>query len=278
MIPQPEKKGLFLVSTPIGNLKDITLRAIETLKTSDLILCEDTRVSIKILKNYKINKRLISYHKFNEKKKTEEIINYLLEGKVISLISDAGTPIISDPGNMLIKECIKNNIKITPIPGPSSVISSLIVSGFSDRFTFYGFLSQKKKNLIEELEYLSDLNTSIVLYFSPNKLKKNINHIKKYFNNREIVICREMTKLYEEFIRCKAEEIDKINFSDKGELTIVISEKKLNTKVFNYLKESDKKLINKMLPKKSIKDIIKFFKERKISKKIIYDYCLSIKK
>ncbi len=278
MIPQPEKKGLFLVSTPIGNLKDITLRAIETLKTSDLILCEDTRVSIKILKNYKINKRLISYHKFNEKKKTEEIINYLLEGKVISLISDAGTPIISDPGNILIKECIKNNIKITPIPGPSSVISSLIVSGFSDRFTFYGFLSQKKKNLIEELEYLSDLNTSIVLYFSPNKLKKNINHIKKYFNNREIVICREMTKLYEEFIRCNAEEIDKINFSDKGELTIVISEKKLNTKVFNYLNESDKKLINKMLPKKSIKDIIKFFKERKISKKIIYDYCLSIKK
>ena len=145
MIPQPEKKGLFLVSTPIGNLKDITLRAIETLKTSDLILCEDTRVSIKILKNYKINKRLISYHKFNEKKKTEEIINYLLEGKVISLISDAGTPIISDPGNILIKECIKNNIKITPIPGPSSAISSLTVSGFSDRFTFYGFLSQKKK-------------------------------------------------------------------------------------------------------------------------------------
>ena len=247
MIPQPEKKGLFLVSTPIGNLKDITLRAIETLKTSDLILCEDTRVSIKILKNYKINKRLISYHKFNEKKKTEEIINYLLEGKVISLISDAGTPIISDPGNILIKECIKNNIKITPIPGPSSVISSLIVSGFSDRFTFYGFLSQKKKNLIEELEYLSDLNTSIVLYFSPNKLKKNINHIKKYFKNREIVICREMTKLYEEFIRCKAEEIDKINFSDKGELTIVISEKKLNTKVFNYLNESDKKLIIKII-------------------------------
>lgn len=149
MIPQPEKKGLFLVSTPIGNLKDITLRAIETLKTSDLILCEDTRVSIKILKNYKINKRLISYHKFNEKKKTEEIINYLLEGKVISLISDAGTPIISDPGNILIKECIKNNIKITPIPGPSSVISSLIVTGFSDRFTFYGFLSQKKKILLK---------------------------------------------------------------------------------------------------------------------------------
>ena len=104
------------------------------------------------------------------KKKTEEIINYLLEGKVISLISDAGTPIISDPGNILIKECIKNNIKITPIPGPSSAISSLTVSGFSDRFTFYGFLSQKKKDLIEELEYLSDLNTSIVLYFSPNKL------------------------------------------------------------------------------------------------------------
>ena len=278
MIPQPEKKGLFLVSTPIGNLKDITLRAIEILKISDLILCEDTRVSIKILKNYKINKRLISYHKFNEKKKTDEILNYLLEGKIISLISDAGTPVISDPGNILIKECIKKNIKITPIPGPSSVISSLTVSGFSDRFTFYGFLSQKKKDLIEELEYLSNLDTSIILYFSPNKLKKNINYIKKYFNNREIVICREMTKLYEEFIRCKAEEIDNISFSNKGELTVVVSEKKIDPKVFNSLTESDKKLIDKMLPKKSIKDIIKTFNERKISKKIIYEYCLSLKK
>jgi len=278
MIPQPEKKGLFLVSTPIGNLKDITLRAIEILKISDLILCEDTRVSIKILKNYKINKRLISYHKFNEKKKTDEILNYLLEGKIISLISDAGTPVISDPGNILIKECIKKNIKITPIPGPSSVISSLTVSGFSDRFTFYGFLSQKKKDLIEELEYLSNLDTSIILYFSPNKLKKNINYIKKYFNNREIVICREMTKLYEEFIRCKAEEIGNISFSNKGELTVVVSEKKIDPKVFNYLTESDKKSIDKMLPKKSIKDIIKTFNERKISKKIIYEYCLSLKK
>jgi len=278
MIPQPEKKGLFLVSTPIGNLKDITLRAIEILKISDLILCEDTRVSIKILKNYKINKRLISYHKFNEKKKTDEILNYLLEGKIISLISDAGTPVISDPGNILIKECIKKNIKITPIPGPSSAISSLTVSGFSDRFTFYGFLSQKKKDLIEELEYLSNLDTSIILYFSPNKLKKNINYIKKYFNNREIVICREMTKLYEEFIRCKAEEIDNISFSNKGELTVVVSEKKIDPKVFNSLTESDKKLIDKMLPKKSIKDIIKTFNKRKISKKIIYEYCLSLKK
>ncbi len=278
MIPQPEKKGLFLVSTPIGNLKDITLRAIEILKISDLILCEDTRVSIKILKNYKINKRLISYHKFNEKKKTDEILNYLLEGKIISLISDAGTPVISDPGNILIKECIKKNIKITPIPGPSSAISSLTVSGFSDRFTFYGFLSQKKKDLIEELEYLSNLDTSIILYFSPNKLKKNINYIKKYFNNREIVICREMTKLYEEFIRCKAEEIGNISFSNKGELTVVVSEKKIDPKVFNYLTESDKKSIDKMLPKKSIKDIIKTFNERKISKKIIYEYCLSLKK
>ena len=202
----------------------------------------------------------------------------MLEGKIISLISDAGTPVISDPGNILIKECIKKNIKITPIPGPSSVISSLTVSGFSDRFTFYGFLSQKKKDLIEELEYLSNLDTSIILYFSPNKLKKNINYIKKYFNNREIVICREMTKLYEEFIRCKAEEIGNISFSNKGELTVVVSEKKIDPKVFNYLTESDKKLIDKMLPKKSIKDIIKTFNERKISKKIIYEYCLSLKK
>ena len=278
MIPQPEKKGLFLVSTPIGNLKDITLRALEILKISDLILCEDTRISIKMLKKYELNKKLISYHKFNEKKKTKEAINYLLNGKTISLISDAGTPIISDPGRILIKECIKNKIKITPIPGPSSVLSSLTVSGFSDRFTFFGFLSEKEKKCIEEMEYLSNLDTSIVLFFSPNKLKKKVNILKKYFKNREIVICREMTKIHEEFIRCKIDQIDKINFSKKGELTLVISEKKINTILFNSLNESDKELINKMIIKKSIKDIIEYFSERKISKKIIYDYCLSVKK
>ena len=276
MIPQSEKKGLYLVSTPIGNLKDITLRALDILKTSDIILCEDTRVSIKILRHFEINNQLISYHKFNEKKKTEEIIKYLLDGKTISLISDAGTPSISDPGRVLINECINNDINIIPIPGASSVLSSITVSGFSDRFFFHGFLSEKKKTFLEELEHLSSLDSSIILFFSPNKFLKNINLIKKYFIDREILLCREMTKLYEQFIRCKVEEIEKINLPYRGELTVVISEKKI-TKEFKYLKESDKKLIKKMALKKSIKDINKILRDKKIPKKLIYDYYLIIK-
>ena len=140
------KKGLYLVSTPIGNLKDITLRAIETLKKSDYILCEDTRVSQKLLKNYKIKAELISNHKFNEKKNVTRIINLLSKGSIVSLISDAGTPSVSDPGTILINECVKNNIEVLPIPGASAVLTALSISGFSEKFFFYGFLPEKKKN------------------------------------------------------------------------------------------------------------------------------------
>ena len=134
MISQQQKKGLYLVSTPIGNLDDLTIRAMETLKNSEIILCEDTRVSIKLLNHYNIKTQLISFHKFNERKKTKEIINDLISGKKISLISDAGTPAISDPGKILVKECINNDIPVIPIPGTSSVITSLSISGFSDKF------------------------------------------------------------------------------------------------------------------------------------------------
>ena len=145
MISQSQKKGLYLVSTPIGNLGDLTIRALEILRNSELILCEDTRVSIKLLNHYNIRNQLIAFHKFNEKKKTKEIINHLIDGKIVSLISDAGTPAISDPGKILVTECIKNNIPIIPIPGASSVITSLSISSFSDKFIFYGFLQEKKK-------------------------------------------------------------------------------------------------------------------------------------
>ena len=139
MISQSQKKGLYLVSTPIGNLGDLTIRALEILKNSDLILCEDTRVSIKLLNYYNIKTQLLSFHKFNEKKKTEDILINLMGGKIISLISDAGTPAISDPGKILVKECINKDIPVIPIPGASSVITSLSISGFSDKFIFYGF-------------------------------------------------------------------------------------------------------------------------------------------
>jgi len=277
MISQSQKKGLYLVSTPIGNLGDLTVRALEILKNSELILCEDTRISIKLLNHYNIKTQLTAFHKFNERKKTKDIINDLKGGKTISLISDAGTPAISDPGKILVKECISNDIPITPIPGASSVITSLSISGFSDKFIFYGFLEEKKNKLTRELEFLSKINYSIVIFIPPKKLIKNLEQFINFFSKREIVLCREMTKIHEEFIRCKVEDLKKIKLYDKGELTIVISEIKESTNPFSFLTESDKKIINKMLKNKSIKDIIKKFSNKKIPKKVIYNFCLKLK-
>ena len=277
MISQSQKKGLYLVSTPIGNLGDLTFRALEILKNSELILCEDTRVSIKLLNHFNIKTQLIAFHKFNERKKTKDVMNHLINGKIISLISDAGTPAISDPGKLLVQECISKDIPITPIPGASSVITSLSISGFSDKFIFFGFLEEKKNKLIKELEFLSKMDCSIVLFIPPKKLIKNLEIIINFFSKREIVLCREMTKIHEEFIRCKVEDLKKIKIYDKGELTIVISEIKESTNSFGFLTESDKKIIKMMLKNKSIKDIIKKFSNKKIPKKIIYDFCLKLK-
>ena len=277
MISQSQKKGLYLVSTPIGNLGDLTIRALEILKNSELILCEDTRVSIKLLNHFDIKTQLIAFHKFNERKRIKDIINHLINGKIISLISDAGTPVISDPGKLLVKECISNNIQVTPIPGASSVITSLSISGFSDKFIFFGFLEEKKSKLIKELQFLSKMDCSIVLFIPPKKLIKNLEMVINFFKKREIVLCREMTKIHEEFIRCKVEDLKKIKIYDKGELTIVISEIKESTNSFSFLTESDKKIIKMMLRNKSIKDIIKKFSNKKIPKKIIYDFCLKLK-
>ena len=277
MISQSQKKGLYLVSTPIGNLGDLTIRALEILKNSELILCEDTRVSIKLLNHFNIKTQLIAFHKFNERKKTKDIMNHLMNGKIISLISDAGTPAISDPGKLLVQECISNDIPITPIPGASSVITSLSISGFSDKFIFFGFLEEKKNKLIKELEFLSKMDCSIVLFIPPKKLIKNLDTVINFFKKREIVLCGEMTKIHEEFIRCKVEDLKKIKIYDKGELTIVISEIKESINSFGFLTESDKKIIKIIIKNKSIKDIIKKFSSKKIPKKIIYDFCLKLK-
>ena len=272
------KKSLYLVSTPIGNLNDISLRAIDILKKSDYILCEDTRVSKNLLDKYQIKTELISHHKFNEKKSLPKIINFIEQGLNISLISDAGTPNISDPGKLLIKECIKNKIEIIPIPGPSAVISAVSISGFSEKFFFYGFFPEKNKELKEDLESLSKLKSSIVFFVSPKKIKKIFPLIKKNFTGRKIVICREMTKFYEEFIRSKVEELELSKIYSKGELTIVISENEIDKKTSHILLESDKKIIDKMIKKFSVKEISSLISENsKISKKIIYDYCLKIK-
>ncbi len=272
------KNGLYIVSTPIGNLDDITLRAIKILKKSDYVLCEDTRVSKILLKKHEINTKLISNHKFNEKKNLSKIINLLKSGLIISLISDAGTPSIADPGTILVKECIKNHISIIPIPGPSSVVSAVSVSGFSEKFFFYGFFPEKKRLLENDLENLSKLNSSIVFFISSKKFKKIIPFLKKNFLGRKVMICREMTKYFEEFVRGDVDKIDLFNFALKGELTIVISEITNLKNSSQKLDESDKRLINEMIKKLSIKEIINFINQtKKIKKKEIYNYCIKIK-
>ena len=272
------ESGLYLVSTPIGNLKDITFRAIDTLKKSDYILCEDTRVSRHLLDRYEIKSRLISNHKFNEKKNLNKIIDFLKLGKIISLISDAGTPSISDPGAILVNECVKNDIKIIPIPGPSAVSTAISVSGFSEKFFFYGFFPEKKKNLTNELKKLSELNTTLVFFSSPKKINRIIPELKYFFSGRKIVFCREISKIYEEYIRKNVDDLEIFLKEPKGELTIVISEKKDNKNTSQELSESDKSIILKMINKLSIKEITSFISQKSnISKKEIYNYCLKLK-
>ncbi len=272
------KKGLYLVATPIGNLGDITIRAAEILKLSEYILCEDTRVSKNLFEKFEVRSKLISNHKFNEKKNVSKIIEILKKGSIVSLVSDAGTPSISDPGSVLINECIKNDIEIIPIPGPSAVSSAVSISGFSEKFFFYGFFPEKKKILEEDLQNLSQLNCSIVFFVSPKKINKIIPFLKKNFHGRKILICREMTKYYEEFIRAEVDEIDSLNFKLKGELTVVISEKKLIKDISQKLDESDKRMISKMINKLSIKEIVNLINENnKVPKKEIYNFCVKLK-
>ena len=192
-------KGLYIVSTPIGNLEDITLRALNILKNSNIILCEDTRHTLKLLNHFKIKNKLIPYHKFNEKKQINKIIQYLNEGKILSLVSDAGTPVISDPGNLLIKSCIDNNISVFPIPGPSSVISAISVAGFDERFLFYGFLPKKENELNKELLKIQMEPFSLVFFIPSIKINFYLKVFKKYFLGRKILIAREITKLHETY-------------------------------------------------------------------------------
>ncbi len=272
------KSGLYIVSTPIGNLSDITLRALEVLKKSDYILCEDTRTSKHLLDRYEIKSKLISNHKFNEKKNLSKIIEILKLDCIVSLISDAGTPSISDPGAILINECLINKIDIYPIPGASAVSSAVSISGFSEKYFFYGFFSEKNNKLKEDFEKLRNLDGSIVFFISPRKFNRSVKDIKQYFSDRKILICREMTKFYEEFIRTDIDKLEPFTSDPKGELTIVISEKVKERNSSIILKESDKKNIQKMIKKLSIKDITDLISQNSnVPKKEIYSYCLKLK-
>ena len=268
--------NLYIVSTPIGNLDDITLRALEVLKKSDIILCEDTRHSIKLLNHFKIKKKLVAYHKFNEKKQISSIIKYINDGKILSLVSDAGTPLLSDPGRILINECINNKINIVPIPGVSSITAAMSVSGFKDRFLFYGFLPKTVNELEKVLSSLEQNHFAQVFFIPSNKIDFYLNSFKKYFSGRQILIAKEITKIHEAFIREDINKLKSIKRSLKGELTIVISEKK------NILKKIDeKKIVNKIrkyLKKYSLKDTVNIILETEnINKKKVYDLCLKVK-
>ena len=272
------KKGLYIIPTPIGNLGDISYRAIEILKNSEIILCEDTRISRKLLDKFEINSKLLSNHKFNEKKNLTQIINYLKDNKIISLISDAGTPGISDPGAILVRECAEERINIFPLPGPSAVSTAISVSGFSEKYFFYGFFPTKLKDIKNDLKFLSQMDSCIVFFISPKKINKAIPFIKNNISDRDILICREMTKFYEEYLRYNVNDLKLFNETLKGELTIVISEKKKIKKDSLLLSESDKRNIKKMIKKLSIKEIVNLISQNSsVPKKKIYNYCLKIK-
>ena len=272
------KKGLYIIPTPIGNLGDITYRAIEILKKSDFILCEDTRISRKLMEKFDVKSKLLPNHKFNEKKNLSLIMNHLRNDKIISLISDAGTPGISDPGAILVRECVEEKINIFPLPGPSAVSAAVSISGFSERYFFYGFFPSKLKDIKNDLKFLTQLDSSIVFFISPKKINKAIPFIKNNFSERDILICREMTKFYEEYLRYKVNDLKLYDKNLKGELTIVISEKKKIKKGSLLLSESDKSNIRKMIKKLSIKEIVNLISQNNsIPKKKIYDFCLKIK-
>ena len=273
---QISSKTLYIVSTPIGNLEDITLRALNVLKKSDIILCEDTRQSIKLLNHYKIKKKLVSYHKFNEKKQMAIIFKYFNDGKILSIISDSGTPLLSDPGRLLVNECLANNITVTPIPGVSSITAAMSVSGFKDQFLFYGFLP-KTINELEKVLNLLSVNKFTQVFFIPSKkINFYLKSFKKYFSGRKILIAKEITKLHEEFIREDINNLKTINNVLKGELTVVISNLDFNIKSVD-----EEKIVNKAknyLKKYSLRDTVNLILEtEKVNKKKVYDICLKIK-
>ena len=276
---QTVSPGLYLVSTPIGNMEDMTLRALNVLKKSDIILCEDTRRSGKLLSDFQIKSKLMPYHKFNEKKVSNKITDSIKKGKIVSLISDAGTPAISDPGMILVNKCIDENLNVHPIPGPSAVTSAFSVSGFSDQYLFYGFLTKKENELESVLKKLHNLDYSIVFFIPAPKINFYISQFKKYFFDRKIVIAKEMTKIHEEFIRSKVESIRSLSENLKGELTVIVSGKIKEKNIKKEINESVKIEIKKMLKKYSHKDVVEFIsKKENFPKKMIYNYCLKLKK
>ena len=267
---------LYLVATPIGNLEDITFRALNTLKQVDLIAAEDTRHTLKLLNHFEISKPLISYYKQIEKSKSNILISKLLEGKNIALVSDAGAPGISDPGEEIVKIAIENNIQVIPIPGACAFVNALIASGLNTKeFSFIGFLSAQKKEKREKLEELKYETKTLIFYEAPHKLLGTLSTICELFGDRQVVLARELTKIHEEFIRGKISEIIETIGEPKGEFVILVegntvSKKDVDLQNLNELslEEHYKYYENQGLEKKEI--IKKIAKDRNLSKNEVY--------
>ena len=271
------KGKIYLVATPIGNLEDMTFRAIDVLKKVDLIAAEDTRHTLQLLNHFEIKKTMISYHRHNEEKKQDEIIDKILEGQNIAIVTDAGTPGISDPGEVIVKEAIKNDIEIIPVPGACALINSLIVSGISTNiFSFYGFLPLNKKNRKNTLEKISKENKTVTLYEAPHKLKNTLEDILKEVGDVNACLVRELTKIHEEKIYGKITEIKEKVQEPKGEYVIVLDLNNIKveeTKEILSLEKQYELYEKQGLEKKEI--IKKIAKDNKVSKNEIYQYFLN---
>lgn len=247
---------LYLVATPIGNLDDITLRAINVLKSVDFIAAEDTRHSLKLLNHLEISKPLISYHRHNEDIKSDLLISKLLDGKDIALITDAGTPGISDPGEEIVKQAIENDIKIVSIPGCCALINGLIASGLdTSEFIFLGFLPLNKKNRIKQLEKIKNSYSTVILYEAPHKLLSTLKDLAEILNDRKIVLARELTKIHEEYITGTADELLKKLDNPKGEFVLVIEKSDFN-------EQDDLNLLNKL----SLEEHYRFYEKQGLDK------------
>jgi 16S rRNA (cytidine1402-2'-O)-methyltransferase len=245
-----EKGTLYLVATPIGNLEDITYRALKTLKEVDIVLAEDTRKTLQLLNHFEISKKLVSFYRHNEGVKIDYVLSLLNEGKSLAVVSDAGTPGISDPGEDLVKACIENNIKIVPIPGSVAFIQGLICSGFdTTRFVFEGFLPMNKRGRKDRLNELKAERRTIIFYEAPHKLKYTLDDLREYFGgDRNIVLAREITKIHEEFLRMTIDEaISYYEQNDiKGEFVVLVEGSKEEIKKESSA-ESVEDLMNKYL-------------------------------
>lgn len=267
------KGTIYLVATPIGNLEDITFRALETLKKVDLIAAEDTRHTLKLLNHYEITKPLISYHRHNEEIKTQGLIEKVLEGKNIAIVTDAGTPGISDPGEEIVKEAIKNEIEIIPIPGACALVNSLIVSGINTKeFSFYGFLPLNKKNRKEKLNQIKKEQKTVILYEAPHKLQKTLQDILENIGDIPACIVRELTKVHEEKTYGTISKLISNFEQPKGEFVIILDLNKMEDDEQDFTKmtlEQQYLLYERQgLEKKEI--IKQIAKDRKVSKNEIY--------